>query len=229
MGTTVWPSLKAKTLISLPDRYSSMITRSPAAPKALSSIIWARASRALRDGLGDDDPLPRRQPVGFDHDRALSVAGDIPLPFYSRRSWRFWRRGCYISASAPWRRPCSTLSRWLVWWRRKSAAPGLGSGRRCRSARGASGPTTVRSYSLFAGGFNQRIDIGGFDVEVMGNLSRARVARGDVDFLNFGALSQLPDQGVLPGSPADNQYLYLPHPPLVPLPVFSPEPYISLL
>jgi hypothetical protein len=46
----------------------------------------------------------------------------------------------------------------------------------------------------------------------VGNLSRAGVARSNVDFFYFRALSQLPDQGMLPGSAANNQYFYLPHP-----------------
>ena len=38
-------------------------------------------------------------------------------------------------------------------------------------------------------------------------MSRTGITRGDIDFIGFMALSQLPDQGMLSGSPADDQYL----------------------
>jgi len=50
----------------------------------------------------------------------------------------------------------------------------------------------------------QRVNVGGLDVKVLGDLGRARIARGGKDFFDFGALSQLPDQRVLPGSAADD-------------------------
>jgi hypothetical protein len=72
-----------------------------------------------------------------------------------------------------------------------------------------------------AGGLNQRVDIGGLDVEILGNLGRARIARGDKDFFDFRALSQLPDQRVLPGSATDDENFYLVHPPLLNMPAHS--------
>ena len=81
------------------------------------------------------------------------------------------------------------------------------------------GPDHGEVNSLFLGCFKQGVYIGGLDVEVLGNLGRARVARGGIDFLNFGALSQLPDQGMLPPPAADDQYLYLPHPLISPSPI----------
>jgi hypothetical protein len=66
------------------------------------------------------------------------------------------------------------------------------------------GPDHGEVDSLLAGCLNQRVYIGGLDIQVLGNLGRARVARGGVDFINPGALSQLPDQRVLPGSATDD-------------------------
>ncbi|MFC1930727.1 hypothetical protein ACFLXJ_00765 [Chloroflexota bacterium] len=43
-------------------------------------------------------------------------------------------------------------------------------------------------------------------------LSRAGITRGNVDFPDFRALSQLPDQSMLSGTTANDQYFYLPHP-----------------
>jgi hypothetical protein len=74
-------------------------------------------------------------------------------------------------------------------------------------------PDDGQVYFLFFGYFSQRLDIVGFDIEVSGKLSRAGVTRSCIYFFNFGALSELPDEGMLSGPAPNNQYLYLPHPP----------------
>ena len=42
--------------------------------------------------------------------------------------------------------------------------------------------------SLFLGYFSQRLYIGGLDINILGNLSRAGVTRSDINLFNFGAL-----------------------------------------
>jgi hypothetical protein len=41
---------------------------------------------------------------------------------------------------------------------------------------------------LLLGELSQSLDIGGLDIQVLGNLSRAGVARSNVDFFDLGAL-----------------------------------------
>ena len=40
----------------------------------------------------------------------------------------------------------------------------------------------------------------------MSNLSRAGIARGNINLIDFRALGQLPDQCMLPGTAANNKY-----------------------
>jgi len=65
---------------------------------------------------------------------------------------------------------------------------------------------------MVSGGPDQPIYIGGTYIYVLGELSRAGIARSDIDFLYFWALGQLPDQGMLPPPSPNNQYLYLTYP-----------------
>jgi len=57
---------------------------------------------------------------------------------------------------------------------------------------------------VVAGEFYQVFDVVRLKIYVMGNLRRAGVAGGDVYFIGFGALGQLPDQGVLSGPAPDD-------------------------
>jgi len=54
------------------------------------------------------------------------------------------------------------------------------------------------------GCLNQRLGIGGADSNVLYDLGGAGIARGDINIFNFGALSQLPDNGILSSATADN-------------------------
>jgi hypothetical protein len=49
-------------------------------------------------------------------------------------------------------------------------------------------PDNSKVDSLFPGYFSQRLYIGGANIKVLGNFSRAGIARSDIDFLYFGAL-----------------------------------------
>jgi len=61
--------------------------------------------------------------------------------------------------------------------------------------------------AFFPGGFGQRLDISGADIQVTGDLRRAGITRGGINLFDSGAQGQLPDQGMLPGPAANNQYL----------------------
>ena len=73
----------------------------------------------------------------------------------------------------------------------------------------AFGKWRFRSYHskvnvIFLGSLDQRLYIGGFDIQVVGNLGGAGITRSNVNLFDFLALSQLPDQGMLPGTAANN-------------------------
>jgi hypothetical protein len=51
---------------------------------------------------------------------------------------------------------------------------------------------------------DQRLNISGGDIKVLGNLGRASVPRRDKNLLDLTALGQLPDQGMLPAPTTDN-------------------------
>jgi len=65
-------------------------------------------------------------------------------------------------------------------------------------------PDNGKVNPLLPGYFSQRFYIGGLNIKVLGNLSRAGITRSNIYFFNFRALSQLPYQGMLPGSTADD-------------------------
>ena len=67
MGTTVLPSVKARTETSGPVRNSSMTTRLPLSPKTLSSIMDVHGVLGLLPGLGDEHALAQGQTVRLDH------------------------------------------------------------------------------------------------------------------------------------------------------------------
>ncbi len=60
--------------------------------------------------------------------------------------------------------------------------------------------------AFFLDGFDQRIDVLSPGAQVTGDLRCAGIARRDINLLGFGALSQLPDDGVFPGAAPDNEY-----------------------
>ena len=66
--------------------------------------------------------------------------------------------------------------------------------------------------SLFSGYFSQRFYISGFNIQITGKLGSAGITWSDINLSDPGALGQFPDNGMLPGTAADDQYLYLPHP-----------------
>jgi len=69
--------------------------------------------------------------------------------------------------------------------------------------------------------FSQLLYIARVNIKILGSLSRAGITRSSVNFLSFGALGKFPDQGMLPGTTANNKYFYLPHPPFFKLCVSS--------
>ena len=87
-----------------------------------------------------------------------------------------------------------------------TASSGVGT---CRTSHRASvmDPDDGEADPLFPGCLEQSVYVGGAYVQVFGKTGSAGVARGGVDFSHPGALSQLPDQGVLPSAAADYQYV----------------------
>jgi len=65
-------------------------------------------------------------------------------------------------------------------------------------------PYHTKVNVIFLGSLDQRLYIGGFDIQVVGYLGGAGVSRSNVNLPDFLALSQFPDQGVLPGSAAND-------------------------
>jgi hypothetical protein len=66
------------------------------------------------------------------------------------------------------------------------------------------GPDDDEVNLLVLGCRYQRLNIGRADIEVLGSLSRAGITRSNVYFLNFRALGQLPDEGMLPSPTTNN-------------------------
>ena len=73
-------------------------------------------------------------------------------------------------------------------------------------------PDNDQFNALFLSNFTQPIYVVGANIQVPGNLSRAGITRSGINLFCFGALGQLPDQGMLPSPTPNNQYFYLPHP-----------------
>ena len=61
--------------------------------------------------------------------------------------------------------------------------------------------------SSFLSGLGQGLKIGGFYIEVLGDKASAGVSGSYVYLLDLGTLTELPYQGVLPGSASNNQNL----------------------
>ena len=51
---------------------------------------------------------------------------------------------------------------------------------------------------LFLSYPDQRVNISGFDIQVLGKPGGASITRSGVNIVNLGALGYLPDQGMLP-------------------------------
>ena len=66
--------------------------------------------------------------------------------------------------------------------------------------------------TLFPGYTGQPLNVIRIDIQVMAKLCRTGITRSGINLVYLGALSQLPDQGMLPGPTPDNQYFNLPHP-----------------
>ena len=60
-----------------------------------------------------------------------------------------------------------------------------------------------------SGCLQQRLDVFGFDIQILGEPSRAGIARSGINPANFGALGYLPYQRMLPGPTPNNQYFQI--------------------
>jgi len=96
------------------------------------------------------------------------VAEDTLLPGYISKNWHYGHREYYTFAEDS-HTPNQELvgdaiSQWCLWAHDSKVNP------------------------LFLSYLDQRLNISWANVEILGNLSRAGVARGGVNFINFGAL-----------------------------------------
>ena len=76
------------------------------------------------------------------------------------------------------------------------------------AASGASGPTTVRPIWFCLANWIRPADVRGGEVDVLGVVGRARVARRDEDLLDPRALANLPCQGMLAAAAANDKHIH---------------------
>ena len=143
-GHTVRPSVSAKTETSSPSRYSSTTTRAPASPNTRrSSMSWIARSASTRSAHRTA-PLPAARPSALTTARppssatnARAAAGSSKVPKRAVgmpcRSKRSLAKALELSSAAAAREGPKARCRLAV---SASTSP---------SARGPSGPTTVRS------------------------------------------------------------------------------------
>ena len=199
------PSVMAKTESSSPSMNSSTSTSAPAAPKRLPSRMSSMARSASSSELQMITPFPLASP-----DALITTGAPEPADRVLAR----WRRR-YASRRAPWESPSSSMSCLANAFDVSISAaafvgPKIGSpASRNRStipaARGASGPTTVRSTARSRASFRSAGEVGDGGGNALGQLGDSRIARRREQFEGGFFLPELPGEGVLATAAADDQ------------------------
>ena len=187
-----------------PARHSSINRRRPASPNR--RFVHHRFDRDLPflNAVGHDHAFPERESVRLDHDRKMRL-------FQERKGASCFSKmpraqsESVLCASNPSQKFSTTRDAPLISSVRKHAALPPRKISTMPAASGSSGPTTVRSMSVFSREARQGGQIVRLDRDVFTDLCRAGIPGRAKDAIDRGRLFQFPGERVFAATAADDE------------------------